>query len=324
MSNPLIKAIVKGSYDIQMLRLAAGQRLVQQFKKKLGIDATKKEDDEEQDKEAQKLMNELRAAYKKITDGVKRELPSCKAFKAEGLISDYAELCLLHSYMMLEKQEEGQFARLGTLLKGEPIWEQFFDGVKGCGPAMAGALMAVIDISKARHPSSVHQYCGYGVGPDGRGMGRHSEHLVEREYVDMDDVVRTKKGLVYNPWIRTKLFVLAGCMLKCGSEPYAQIYRDRKHRTETDPNWAEDVKRAQWEAFMAKTPKKLGKDGKPLKRGTGKYAHKLHVHNHCVRIMIKQFLTDMYVVWRTIEGLPVSLPYSEAKLHMEPHGGRAA
>ena len=78
MSNPLIKAIVKGSYDIQMLRLAAGQRLVQQFKKKLGIDATKKEDDEEQDKEAQKLMNELRAAYKKITDGVKRELPSCR------------------------------------------------------------------------------------------------------------------------------------------------------------------------------------------------------------------------------------------------------
>jgi hypothetical protein len=39
--------------------------------------------------------------------------------------------------------------------------------------------------------------------------------------------------------------------------------------------------------------------------------------------MIKRFLADLYVAWRTLEGLPVAPPYSEAKQghvhHDEPN-----
>ena len=36
-----------------------------------------------------------------------------------------------------------------------------------------------------------------------------------------------------------------------------------------------------------------------------------------IRYMIKRFLADLHVVWRTQEGLSVSVPYSEAKLGMK-------
>jgi hypothetical protein len=37
-------------------------------------------------------------------------------------------------------------------------------------------------------------------------------------------------------------------------------------------------------------------------------------HNMAMRYMVKMFLIDLYTKWRTLEGLPVSVPYSEAKL----------
>jgi hypothetical protein len=41
--------------------------------------------------------------------------------------------------------------------------------------------------------------------------------------------------------------------------------------------------------------------------------------------MIKQFLVDLHIAWRTIEGLPVSLPYHEAKLgHLHAGESRLA
>jgi hypothetical protein len=44
-----------------------------------------------------------------------------------------------------------------------------------------------------------------------------------------------------------------------------------------------------------------------------------HQHAMALRFMIKRFLTDLYVEWRTIEGLPVAEEYSAAKLGMT-HG----
>jgi hypothetical protein len=310
-----------------MLRIAAGQRLVQQFKAKLGLDQTVKEDDEKQDKLAKKIIADLKAEHKKITDGVKKELPALKDFKAIGIISEYSELCLLHSYLMLEQQEDGQFARIKMLLDQVPIWNAFFKDIPGCGPAMAGALLATVKIEKARHPSSLHQYCGKGVHDDGRSMGPWETHLVPREYIDINGVKKTRQGLVYNPWLQSKMFVLAECLIKAGNEKYGKIYRDYKHRLQTSPNWAEDVKKAQWEKFRAERALRDARRGKPKSDKPAKpavYAHKAHIDNASKTYMIKAFLTDLYVAWRTLEGLPVSEPYSVDKQGREPHGGTFA
>ena len=42
-----------------------------------------------------------------------------------------------------------------------------------------------------------------------------------------------------------------------------------------------------------------------------------HKHNMAMRYMVKRFLVDLHIAWRTAEGLPVSVEYSEGKLGMK-------
>ena len=65
-------------------------------------------------------------------------------------------------------------------LDGIPIWDEFLSQVPGCGPRIAGNLIASIDISKARYASSLWKLCGYDVAQDGRGRSRRKEHLVDK------------------------------------------------------------------------------------------------------------------------------------------------
>jgi hypothetical protein len=76
--------------------------------------------------------------------------------------------------------------------------------------------------------------------------------------------------------------VLSGSFLRAGNEKYAGIYADYKTLLEGNAEWAEESKG--------------------------------HRHQASLRYMMKQYLVDLYVAWRTIEGLPVHPPYSEAKL----------
>ena len=48
-----------------------------------------------------------------------------------------------------------------------------------------------------------------------------------------------------------------------------------------------------------------------LKRVTSK----MHAHRRAMRKMIKVFLLDLYLEWREIEGLEVSLTYAEEEIH---------
>jgi hypothetical protein len=76
--------------------------------------------------------------------------------------------------------------------------------------------------------------------------------------------------------------VLASSFLRVGENPYGTIYANYKHRLEHHEKHKEKSKG--------------------------------HRHNMAMRYMIKRFLCDLYVHWRTLEGLPVSLEYHEGKL----------
>ncbi len=82
MSN--LKTLVRGAYDIQKLRIQMGNRLVGNFKVKLG--QAPSESETTLDKKGETLLKQLRADYKKITDGV-QALPTFKKFKREQLIN---------------------------------------------------------------------------------------------------------------------------------------------------------------------------------------------------------------------------------------------
>ena len=277
-----LRTIVRGAYDIQKNRIQTGNRLVGNFKAKLGQAPSQKEDTIDAD--GQQILANLRRSHKLLTEGV-ATFPRQATFKGDEVISSYTELCLVANYLELEEQEKTHFRRLGNILKDYPIYNNFLAGVVGVGPAMAGVIISEIDITKAEYPSSVHKYAGLDVAGDGQGRSRKKEHLEESQYTDKNGELQTKKGITFNPFLKTKLVgVLGSSFVKQSPDKckYRKVYDDYKHRIEN------------MEAHKEKS--------------------KGHRHNMAVRYMIKIFLIDLYNEWRSLEGLPVAPTYSEAKL----------
>jgi len=127
------------------------------------------------------------------------------------------------------------------------------------------------------------------VAEDGKARSKRTEHLVDREYIDKKGKLKTKKSITFNPFLKTKLLgVLGPSFLKAGqTSPYAKIYYDYKNRLENH---------------------KIYKD-----------TTKGHRHKMANRYMVKMFLIDLHINWRSIAGLPVSDPYHIAKLGYQKH-----
>jgi hypothetical protein len=277
-----LKTMVRGAYDIQKLRIQMGNRIVGNFKSKLGYENGEKEE-ETADAEGREIIDKLRVHYRKVADGV-AAFPRAKDFKSDGVIDTYTELCLISEYVELEEQEQKHFRRLTTVLKEFPIYTGFLESVKGIGPAMAGVIVSEIDITRAKYPSSLWKYAGLDVAGDGAGRSRREEHLVQREYINSDGEKAMRNSITFNPFLKTKLVgVLAGSFLRAGAKdnPYRTYYDNYKHRIETDARHAEKSK--------------------------------LVWHRMAMRYMIKMFLLDLHCVWRRMEGLPVSVSYHQGK-----------
>ena len=321
MSDTIIRAMIRGAYDLQKHRIMVGNRLCANFRVKLGLAPSQKEDD---DKEKSKILKQLRIRYDSITQGVV-EVSRRRDYQYDGVISDYTELCFISEYIMLEKREKKQFRRIGTALESVPIYTEFLSKVKGIGSAMAGVIISEIDISKAKYASSLHKYAGldtasawYQTHKDGqplkklifsepdeipgsdlfhddgngnqweminKGRSNKKEHLVEIKYVDKHGELNTRKSLSYNKWLKTKLMgTLAPLFIKTKS-PYADVYYNYRHRIDNMPKHKDKS------------------DG-----------HKMRMAH---RYMIKMFLIDLYKAWRPLEGLPAYDPYHEAKLGLK-------
>jgi hypothetical protein len=282
MNNQALKSLAGGFYDLQKLRIQIGNRIVANFKLRLGQQTSKPESD--MDDEGLEILGQIRKQFKLISCAA-AEFPSIKAFEGTEVISDYAELVLVKTYEDLLQQEEANLKPIKKIIHQHPLWKQFLEGVCGCGELMAMCILSKIDISKSKYPSSLWKYCGVDVAADGAGRSRKKDHLVMREYVNKAGEPDIKEGITFNPFVKTKLLgVLGPAFLKAKSPKYAPIYYEYKHRLESHPKY---------------------KDEKPG-----------HRHNMAIRYMVKMFLIDLHIAWRTIEGLPVSKPYHEAKLGM--------
>lgn len=308
----LLRAMVRGTYDIQEIRIQMGNRLVGNFKVKLGIAPGTKEDDLS-DKKKQNVLSVLRREYQRITDGVIKLNPS-----GDGIISTKSEMILVGHYVDLAKQEERQFRGLNKLLAGFPIWNSYLSDVKGVGPAIGAILISEIDITKAKYPSSLWAYSGLDVAtdpkrahaPDGQGRSRRKEHLMTVKYVNKDGEEKTRNSITFNPLLKTKLIgVLGPSFLRAGvpcdkdctkkgcekrgehntgyGSPYGEVYANERHRLQNHPDHKEKTKG--------------------------------HQHAMATRKAVKIFLIDLYKVWREMESLPVSKPYHESKLGMQQH-----
>jgi len=283
-----LRTMVRGAYNVQEFRIRVGNRLIQIFRKRLGQRPGQPES--ELDEERREVLDVLRAAYRRLADGVAEgKLPGRSRFVGDHVIRDYLEMTLVHQHMELVRIEAAMFRQLVGALDQFPIWSTYLRDVRGCGPTMSAVLIGEIDITRALYPSSLWKYCGLDVAPDGAGRSRKKPHLVDRDYVTSDGEAKTRKSITFNPFLKTRLIgVLAPSFLRSAS-PYRSAYDGYKHRLETDPA------RAEWT--------------------------KGHRHLAAMRYMVKTFLVDLHVNWRRMEGLPVSEPYSVAKLGLRAHGG---
>ena len=148
---------------------------------------------------------------------------------------------------------------------------------------MQRVIISEIDIHKARYASSLFKYAGLDVAADGRGRSRKAEHLVKVQYTNAKGAQVERNSITFNPFLKSKLIAVLGVsFLRAKDSPYAKFYYDYKHRLESHEKY--------------------------------KDVTKLHRHNMAIRKMVKAFLADLYVHWRTLENLPVAAPYHEAML----------
>lgn len=183
-----------------------------------------------------------------------------------------------------EKQIEKM---LHQTLKRFPVYTEFLSGVKGVGDIAAGWIIAEYDIHKATTVSKLWQFTGLNPGlvP---GKKRIENKDGSFSYIPTGDMVRGDRltpGHVapFNKRLRTAMVgVLADGFIKAQA-PYAMdYYYPYKARLEQEDGWSEESKG--------------------------------HRDRAAKRYMIKMFLKDLYVAWRTIEGLEVRKPYQEEYL----------
>lgn len=352
MTKEQIRVLVSSLYDMQKERISLGNRIVQSYYISLGIkkpnsvdDSSAKTPDGEKanSDEGEKLLQVLKKEYEKITEGmlannatVKATIKKMDADNKLQVVRDTTTYQLVDSYMQLVKAEDTMNKVLTTFVQKHPLWEKFFAPIKGCGALMAANCLAYFDIYKAKYCSSLYRYAGLDTvedkdkdgnilyrGKDDNGNilpsklkeefidgsahyfsiddgtewigqvvisqhGRCRSDVADQKYLDKDGVEQIKKGLTYNPTLKTKLVgVLSGCLLKAKDPTYAPIYYDYKARLDNNP----------------KT--------KDYTAG--------HKDRMAQRYMIKQFLRNLYVEWRKLEGLPVFDAYEIDKLGMKPH-----
>ena len=203
----------------------------------------------------------------------------------------------------LSDLEKKSFKEIGRLLKKHEIYNTWLKDQKGVGPAMAGIIVANIDIYKADAVSNIWSYCGLGV-VNGKAACREKG-----------------KKAGYDPFLKAKMTeVLGGSFLKCKS-PWRDFYDNYKNRKANCIVDVCPVCRGSFSYGPEKKPCYMCDAGKKV--GPYPWAKSdAHLHQASIRYMVKMFLKELYVQWRTIEGLPVRKPYEEEYLNRASHESR--
>lgn len=183
-------------------------------------------------------------------------------------------------------------------LRKIPIYTEFLSKVFGFGPVVCAYLVAEVDIRRSEKISGLRMYMGLAVV---------NGHLVRPA---------TGQKNTYNKELRTRLYQAMGSMWKNAAKKtekaphgsttkYLDVWRNYKHRMLHSIRY--DATKNTLSDFN--DPDKLRKGAKAVIHSTG--WHKA----------ADVFAEDLYIVWRTLEGLPVWPGYYAAKLGYS-HGGK--
>lgn len=222
----------------------------------------------------------------------------------------------------LEKAEKDALSDVKWSLDSISFYKDVLsDKVKyrGIGPTMAGVILSSFDIWREETPSQMWSFAGLApipcyrckecqspvdpvdegnpssgfkhfkprVGESAIKCSKSKEIIKVTEAFESGKAAKPKAGekLKYNKWLRTKLVGVLGPILLKSKSPWTEFYYNYKTR-KASAGWGRN-------------------DG--------------HRHQAAIRYMIKMLLLDIWVNWRTHEGLTVRKPYAEEKLGIVHH-----
>lgn len=148
--------------------------------------------------------------------------------------------------------------------------------IKGLGELTIAQLLVYVDIEKAQYASSLWAYCGY----DKPSHKRYEKNIAGGG----------------NKTLRSVMYRMADSMIKTRSI-YRDVY-DREKDKLTNSKKIVETRNTQGKLIECQW-----KNTKPS-----------HRHGAAMRKMIKHFLADFWLVWRTLEGLETNDLYIKEKM----------
>ncbi len=341
MSIPMnLRVVVRGGYDLQALRIQMGNRLIGNFKAKLGQLPGASEDT--LDPRSRKILAELRETLPKISDVIK--------------LSEHPEID--EAPEAVETPEAGEA-----------------DGTRKA--AKVGKL--IVDLVNARYRVVTDGRKLFPTRAAFKGdpvISDYTELSLIAQYVDLEKQEKQHFGRLENilqdyPLFTTFLANVRGCgpmmsgiilseidihkanyvssLWKYAGLDVAPDGRGRSRRAEhlvdrayKDKDGNDAVRKGITFSPLLKTklvgvlgPSFLKVKGSKYSEVYYNYKHRLehhdkykdvskgHRHAMAIRYAVKQFLADLYDAWRKLEGLPAARPYHEAKLGHVHRGGES-
>ena len=236
-------------------------------------------------KEAAKTLSQSEAryyvdTYYKVQDArIRSKNQERAAGQSEEVEPNALDTYLGDQFTTLEKEIA---KALKKYCEAQPIGEWLMS-ITGIGAVIAAGLISRIDIEKAENISSLWRYAGYSPGQ-------------KRRKGELADWNPNLKRIC---WLSGQSFVKVS-----GNEKakYGKLYQSRKAQEQAHND--NGMFKAQAEAAL--TNKKYGKDTEAYKAYSEGKLPPAHIQARAERYAVKMLLSDLWLKWREIEGLPVS------------------
>jgi hypothetical protein len=226
-----------------------------------------------------------------------------RAAKQDNALSDEWHARLKENLEYLIAYEHALDNSIKRLVKHEPMWTGFLEGVKGCGPIIGGRLIGEIgDITRFPNPSKLWAYCGLHV-KNGRAAKR----------------VKGEKANWHAGLKSLLLEIFTSSVLKARGE-YAELYYNEKQRLETC-GWCSMSPEEHAKSDGA-SPTWVPSGHVGPKPQDGDFCTKIHIHYKARRKMAKRFLADYFEAAYRAEGLEPPKRYAD--VYVDHPGHRAA
>lgn len=258
---------------------------------------------QETERQVIRMLVRLRDDYQ----GMRKRVDNRIGRKADGSDQNVERVIPADDYALFvrladnaREQEALAEKELLKRLRQFSVYSAFLTHVKGVGPIAAGWIIGEFDIEEATTVSKLWQFSGLNPG-EVRGRVRVDDGNGKFHFELTDTLIRGDKltpGFVapFNKRLRTALVgVLADGFIKCQGDYALNYYYPYKTRLEQEEHKIEGEEKAWSEVCKARRDRAAK------------------------RYMIKMFLRDLYVAWRTLEGLPVRAPYQDEYLRDNRH-----